>query len=128
MIHLQVHQSRVHPGDVVRGGLQWQSDKAPKKLTVEMRWFTEGRGDVDSGRAGSLEWAPEQIGGIPPAVDFQFTVPPHGPVSYAGQLIRVRWAVTARLHLAWKSDPRHEVFLEVLPVPPPSEADASMPR
>ncbi len=119
MIHIRVDAATVAVGGTVTGAVQWQSDKAPRRLIVRLEWFTEGRGDPNSGVVAEQVWtAGDGQLGLPPAVDFALAVPPSGPCSYDGQLIRVRWRVTARLDLPLARDDKAEAPVTVLPPPP----------
>lgn len=114
MIHVQTDQSQLAVGEQVRALVSWQHEGAPVDLKVQLRWYTEGRGDTNAGIVDEIVYAATQ-GPIPPQVEATFTIPTTGPVTYDGHLIRVRWHVRAVLGLKWKRDPKGEAPLIVVP-------------
>ena len=111
-VHLDQGQSTV--GGLVRASIAWQHDKDPHDVTVELRWYTEGRGDTNSAIADRVVVDRAQ-GPIPPSLEATLTVPTNGPITYDGVMIRVRWQVRATLGIRWGRDPRAEVPLLVRP-------------
>lgn len=97
MIFVELDHADPWPvGTQVAGHAIWDpsyagSDRA-RAILVNLRWRTEGRGDRNSAVVQSLTipftaGPPRQITRFP----FRFSLPPDGPVSYHGYLIRVIW-------------------------------------
>lgn len=87
-----------------------------RAILVNLRWRTEGRGDRDSGVVQFLT-IPFSAG-PPPHVTrfpFRFTLPPDGPVTYHGYLIRVIWEIEARVDVSWTIDPKAAAPIIVVP-------------
>ncbi len=96
------------PGVPVRGTLAWTFESAPRELTLELLWYTEGRGDRDVGVARTLTVeAPAAIGSQ--AFDF---AGPGGPYSCSGRLVSIRWTLEA---VATPSRDRERVELVIAP-------------
>lgn len=101
----------------VTGMVSWDSPKPTKirSLTVELRWRTEGRGDTDQASAARQELAKGQL---PPGQHrwpFQLALPPEGPITYEGHLIRIIWELRAFLDVARGPDLEFTVPVTVLP-------------
>ena len=65
-----------------------------ERISVDVGWRTEGRGDPDSGVIQSAEFTRDDAPPLEPwemAVDFE--VPAAGPVSYDGKILRIIWEV-----------------------------------
>lgn len=124
MIGLHLPATQLCCGDVVYGTVQWASDRAPIALRVDVEWFTEGRGTTNRGRVGGVRWVHDDRvpGSIPAPAEFAVVVPPQGPCSYDGQLIRVIWEVTATLELSWSTDPQQRQRIVVIPRRVPAAA------
>lgn len=91
------------------------SDRA-RAILINLRWRTEGRGDRNDAIVQSLTvpftaGPPRTITKFP----FRLTLPPDGPVSYHGSLIRVIWQVEARADLSWGIGPRTAEPFVVVP-------------
>ena len=114
MITLEIDRRVAVVGDTLRARASWQHDKTPKEVRVELRWYTEGRGDTNSAVADRVVVDRAQ-GPIPPSLEATLTVPTNGPITYDGVMIRVRWQVRATLGIRWGRDPRAEVPLLVRP-------------
>jgi hypothetical protein len=103
-------------GDIVRGRVDWYTDgRAPKGVSAQLEWGTQGRGTRNVGVQGRVRHDGES-GPIPPSFDFQFPIPPEGPMSYDGRLLRVLWQVTARIEIPWGRDENAGVAFRVVPV------------
>jgi hypothetical protein len=119
LIEVTVDQPRLHVGSPVRALMRWQADRDPEAVRLELRWVTEGRGDTDSAVVTSHRHGPE-LGPVPPVVEAVLAVPPSGPVTYDGHMIRVRWEVRGVLELRWAVDPTAACPILVLPLPLPA--------
>jgi hypothetical protein len=65
-----------------------------ERISMEVGWRTEGRGDPDSAVIHSAEFVRDGAASTEPwsvAVDFE--VPAAGPVSYDGKILRIIWEV-----------------------------------
>ncbi len=105
----------LHPGDELTGTVVVETD-APvscRKLSVDMRWRTRGRGNINYGPAQHLvlfegEWEEGELQSYP----FRFTLP-NGPATFYGHLVNVVWEVRANVDIPWAFDPHHEVEFQV---------------
>lgn len=114
MISASLDRAQVIVGGTVRVSGSWQSQKPPRAVRIELRWETEGRGTTD-GESVDSSVLDSSHGTLPPVFDTQLQVPSHGPASYDGSLIRVRWFVRVRLDVPWAGDPKEDLPLLVLP-------------
>ncbi|MCZ7648656.1 MAG: hypothetical protein M5U26_25925 [Planctomycetota bacterium] len=83
-----------HPGEALRGGWRYNSEEPleVKRAEVRVFWFTEGKGDCDSGVHGSQ--ASVEDGTLDAGRAFPFEVAlPDEPWTYDGRLVKIRWAV-----------------------------------
>jgi len=94
-VQLSIDHDQMHfaPGDTVRGRVEWSLSEPPERATVSLVIFTVGKGDQDIRVLHSVDL------GAPRAVGEQvFEMPlPAGPLSFAGTLISLRWAVEVNL-------------------------------
>lgn len=94
MLQIQIdHQSpRFAPGDEIKGKVQWSELPAnTNKLAVRLLWFTSGKGTRDMNTCQEIV---QPLGTAPSTSTFQF-IAPHRPLSFAGQLISLQWAIEA---------------------------------
>ncbi len=99
-------------GDRFAGNVEWGSlEDAPRAVRVELRFWTEGRGDPDGAVVSRVELAGAPSG----AGRFELPVPDKGPMSFDGALIRVMWAVEVVVDTALRSDPTESQPVTVLP-------------
>lgn len=82
-------------------------------VRLELRYETEGRGDTDARTVTTQRFQVDEWGQA--SVGFQIQVPPLGPISYDGRLIRVRWELIAIAMVKLAIDRR--LSLPVLVVP-----------
>lgn len=78
-----------HPGQSVRGQVQWQLAEKPEKASLRLLWYTAGKGTEDVGVVRTVEFD------NPAATDsrrYDFTLPV-GPYSFSGQLISLLWTL-----------------------------------
>ncbi|MDO5498071.1 MAG: hypothetical protein Q4F67_00130 [Propionibacteriaceae bacterium] len=105
-------------GQEVAGVVTWDPRNVTRarSFQIAVRWRTEGRGDRDEGTIARVDIPlPE---GPPAAVTkypFRFAIPPEGPVTYFGRLIRIIWEVEARVDIEWAIDPNTKVSFTVVP-------------
>ena len=77
------------PGQEISGRAAWQFDKVPKRASLRLFWYTEGRGNQDVGIVQEEEFDPIRMSHDE---EFRFTLPDR-PYSFSGKLISLRWAI-----------------------------------
>jgi hypothetical protein len=80
-------------GGPVLGGVSWTGNGKFERVGVVLRYRTEGRGDVDADVVARYELGTAESG----QTRFRLDVPPLGPVTYHGRLLRVLWQVAVYL-------------------------------
>jgi hypothetical protein len=99
VITISVHPADVEAGAAATASIRLEDEPAGiARVTVEVGWRTEGRGDPDSAVVQSTEMVTD--GTAPPGmrdVSVDFTVPADGPVSYDGKILRIIWEVRVRV-------------------------------
>lgn len=118
MITIQLDETTVSPGARVKGSAVWTPDRqvSPRELRISAEWRTEGRGSTSSGKGGELRFPAGPQGFMPPVqLPFELVLPPDGPLSYDGKLIRVIWELVVRVDLPWASDEVARQTLQVVP-------------
>jgi hypothetical protein len=80
-------------GGAVTGTVRWQDNDRRQRVAVVLRYRTEGRGDVDTGVVAAVELGEAESG----ESRFRLDVPPLGPVTYNGQLLRLLWVVAVQV-------------------------------
>jgi hypothetical protein len=110
-LQLRVDTPVVECGGVVRGGLSWSVDGNHRGVRVEVGWHTEGRGTPEKKVVAVQEMPAEAQG----AVLFQLPIPPEGPITVNGQLIRVIWEVRLVVDRALQGDDREKATITVFP-------------
>ncbi len=113
-VRVTVDRDTLAVGGSLRARMSWQHPKVPQGVRLELGWETEGRGDTDRAVVQRHAVGPEH-GQIPSHLEAVLTVPPDAPVSYDGQLIRVRWWVRGVVDLRLARDPVDEVAVLVTP-------------
>lgn len=105
MIDLRLTEAQVRLGHTITGSATWHTDKAPERVAARVGWLTEGRGDRDDEYFGeaSLDVGDSEFG-TPDRFDFTLQIPPDGPPSYDGKILRIVWVVEVRLYLSWAKD------------------------
>jgi hypothetical protein len=91
------------PGEPLAGEY-WVESAAPgevKAIEVSVLWYTEGKGDEDFAVHEFQRVAIDERPGADPRCPGRFsTVLPHSPLSYDGQILKLRWCVRVRAFLA----------------------------
>lgn len=97
-----------HPGERIRGEVRVKTTEAGRceLLEASLLWHTHGTGNKQERVVQNVplftgEWTAAGKHSYP----FELEVPA-GPFSYAGTLVHVDWAVQARAHVPWASDPK----------------------
>jgi hypothetical protein len=91
-----------------------------KAIEVSVLWYTEGKGDEDF--AVHEFWRRESHAGdaIDPSQPTRFqTTLPHSPLSYEGQIVKLRWCVRVRAFLHRGKEVLGEKNFRLGEVPPP---------
>ena len=103
LVSIKLHnRSRVVPGGATLAG-EFQIDAVQpedlRAVEVSVLWRTEGKGDEDMAVHYFQRYAAETSG--PTLHELrQFTTQlPHSPLSYDGQLLKIRWCVRVRVFL-----------------------------
>jgi hypothetical protein len=118
MIRVELSQEKVRNGDLLTGRVVWTASgkKQPRKIEAICRWRIEGKGRrketiVDQELGLDVESRSEV------SVQFDFTIPLHGPLSYDGKLFRVVWEVVGRADLPFAIDEVETKAFTVVPRP-----------
>ena len=83
-------------GGPVVGRVSWTGNRKLDRVGVVLRYRTEGRGDVDAALVAHYELGTAESG----HARFRLDVPPLGPVTYHGQLLRLLWQVAVHIPVA----------------------------
>lgn len=83
----------VECGGVVTGTASWSGNTRHQQVGVVLRYSTQGRGDTDSAVAARCVLGVDEAGWA----RFRLDVPPQGPVTYNGQLLRLFWQAMVRI-------------------------------
>lgn len=110
MITIQLEQDVVTVGDRISGHLTYPDTPIPQQVTIQLYWYTEGRGTRDTGTVQTITLTPKEFDpGYP--IGFSLDVPSDGPVTYNGSLLRILWEVRAVMkYPGWR--PRKEKTAE----------------
>jgi hypothetical protein len=111
MISIQLKQTQISPGQILRGDCYWQtnSDKEFQPATLKIGWRTEGRGNVDKDQFSQKIKLASLV-----SVPFEYEIPLNGPLSYDGQLIRIIWEVVVEIDQFWFGHERAEQVFRVV--------------
>ncbi len=96
-----------------------------RAIRVTLDMATEGRGTRDSQELGTAEVPIDRFGKA--SGDLEFPVPADAPISYDGQLIRVRYTMTIRTDTQLGIDPKFAVPVVVVPKNGANSYDAPHP-
>ena len=97
-----------HPGASIGGTIQVtpQENLNCRHLFARLRWYTEGRGDMDMQVLAEQDLHQGELrAGVPFYSRFQFRLPMQ-PWSYTGHYVNIIWEVEAVIDLALARDPR----------------------
>lgn len=110
VVELEGGQSAFLPGDEVAGVIRLLTPEGPvkcRKVTAQLRWRTEGKGDTDKGGPEAVEIFAGPV--IEGAMELAFRQKlPLGPSSYNGVIIKVIWSVHVRVDQPWAKDSLHD--------------------
>jgi hypothetical protein len=90
------------PGEKLTGEYSFEelSPDEIKALEVSVLWFTEGKGDVDMAVHQFWRTGLENGDAVKLQLPARFeTVLPNSPLSYDGQIVKIRWCVRVRAFL-----------------------------
>ena len=88
-IEIKDGQTSILPGQTLSGNARWLCLESPKKVSLQLIWFTEGKGDEDVGLAEEMKFENPYASDERP---FEFQLPV-GPYSFSGRLISLTWAL-----------------------------------
>jgi hypothetical protein len=97
-VTVRLDQSSYRPGDELLGAFAIDGGP-PEQYTIELSvlWRTEGKGDEDVGVVLLREWAQDkQPFAFNQPQDFTVRLPA-SPLSYDGELIKIRWLARVRV-------------------------------
>jgi len=115
VISIALDPDRVEAGDVLHAHIEWAcSDGRPTHLDTSVYWFTEGRGDLDTGRVHSQRLSIDDRA-MTGWTDVDIPVPGEGPTSYDGSLLRILWELKSELKIDGGRDETSIARLTVLP-------------
>jgi hypothetical protein len=101
-IHLDEEKQNYQPGENLSGEYIFEGLSAEqiKAVEVSVLWYTEGKGDEDMAVHAFWRFDPENGDIIDPLRPARFeTALPASPLSYEGQIVKVRWCVRVRAFL-----------------------------
>lgn len=102
IIRLEGNGRYYRPGENLSGEYAFEELSADqiKALEVSVLWHTEGKGDEDMAMHKFWRTDPEIGDIIDPQRPVRFeTVLPNSPLSYDGEIVKVRWCVRVRAYL-----------------------------
>lgn len=102
VIRLDGNGRAYKPGEQLGGEYRFDAVARGEVRAVEISvlWYTEGKGDEDLSVHDFRRLAAEESGAADPAAPGRFqTVLPNSPLSYEGQIVKVRWCVRVRAFL-----------------------------
>lgn len=106
-------------GSQLEGALLWtpKESKQPKLISVQLKWYSSGRGLRDEGTAQFESFtAPEPlVAGQTYSFPFRFSIPSNGPISYIGTLLQLIWELSAEVNLPWAINERLNQEISVVP-------------
>ena len=88
-IEIKDGQTSFLPGQTLGGIARWLCSEPPKKASLQLIWFTEGKGDEDVGLVEEIKFENPYVSDERP---FKFQLPGR-PYSFSGKLISLTWAL-----------------------------------
>ena len=107
-IEVENNQKEFEPGDSISGKVFWDLTKEPKRVSVNLLWYTDGKGSEDLEVVDSMEIESFNFRG---SKGFTFVLPDE-PYSFSGTLISICWTLEA---FAKKSKDKDQYELVVAP-------------
>jgi hypothetical protein len=120
ILRLDREHRAYYPGDTLSGEfhLEGVSPATLQAAEVTILWYTEGKGNSDSGVHFCQRFLPDSRG-----FDWRWpqrfsTIVPRSPWSYEGLIVKIRWKVRLRLILGGQPEIVCEVPFRVGDLPP----------
>jgi hypothetical protein len=118
------------PGDILAGDF-WVDGVEPsevKTVEVSVLWYTEGKGSEDMAVHEFWRRPIDAAGSSDPNRGMQFrTCLPMSPLSYDGQIVKIRWCVRVRAFLSRGKEVAGQKVFRLGSVPAPAAAAAPPP-
>lgn len=105
-------------GERVQGQVIWTPERAkqPRGIKIMLGWRTEGRGSTDRRVVSEVTMPVGQMSvGLPVQLPFDLMLPPEGPVSYNGNLLRIIWEVRVEIDEPWAINEKAAAPFVVVP-------------
>lgn len=102
LIRLDGNGRTYWPGETLSGTYRFDGFLADEVRAVEVSvlWYTDGKGDTDMSVHDFRRISAEEAGWIDPRRPGRFsTVLPASPLSYDGEILKLRWCVRVRAFL-----------------------------
>lgn len=80
-------------GGAVIGTVSWSGNRKHHRVGVALRYWTQGRGDVDAAVVARCDLGIGEAG----QARFRLDIPLNGPVTYHGQLLRLLWQAAVQI-------------------------------
>jgi hypothetical protein len=109
------------PGETLAGEYRMESIRREDVRAVEVSvlWHTEGKGDEDLAVHDFRRLSAEDGDWIDPRYPARFsTVLPNSPLSYLGEIVKLRWCVRVRVFLSHDKEVVGEQPFQLGDVPP----------
>ena len=98
MISFVLDSASVSAGEVISGRVRWIADGAlaVRKIVVAAEWETYGFGNRASGVGrGTTQNVAKNARDA--TIPFRFLIPHEGPVTFEGELVKIRWKIRVRV-------------------------------
>jgi hypothetical protein len=86
-IEVRLDHRVVECGGTVAGTVRWTGNRRGEPIVATLRYGVSGRGDPDGAEVARVHVGLDEAG----QAGLRLEVPTQGPVTYNGQLLRVRW-------------------------------------
>jgi hypothetical protein len=120
-IQLVARREVYHPGDKLLFDVQIDAIDPEEIVAVEssVMWYTDGKGDEDIGVHFFERLTPLDVekNDLRPWRQLA-TVLPNSPLSYAGEIIKIRWCVRVRLFVQKGKEFYEQALFRLAAVPP----------
>ncbi len=88
---INIDKRSFQPEDLIKGSIQWQLEKPPKDIVLQIGWQTEGRGTQDNQVEFEQVFTSQALSGME---SFYYKLPTY-PYSFIGKLIELKWFIIA---------------------------------
>lgn len=89
-LKIELSHEEFLPNETIKGKIIWHLQKPPETITLNIGWYTEGRGTEDAHIEYERQWSMMFLTGDK---NFMFKLPP-SPYSFSGKLIELLWYVS----------------------------------